>query len=53
MMALNVISQSIGVIVEFSVIVKIRKYRVLHEGDHFIAMEVHGAPGHDMDCFIK
>ncbi len=53
--ALSVISQPAGVIVELSTIIKIRKYRGLHEGHHFIpmAMEVHNAPGHDMDCFIR
>jgi len=54
MVAMSVISWLVGVIVEFNVIVKIRKYKGLHEGHHFIlmAMEVHGAPGCDMDCFI-
>jgi hypothetical protein len=36
-------------------IAKIGKYRKLCEGHHFItmALEVHNATGHDMDCFIK
>jgi len=36
-------------------IAKICMYRGLHEGHHFIlmAMEVHGALGHDMDRLIK
>jgi hypothetical protein len=36
-------------------IVKIRKYKELHEGHHFIlmAMEVHGTPRCNMDRFIK
>jgi hypothetical protein len=40
---------------EFSVIVKIRKYRSLHERHHFIpmVMEVHDTPERDMDHFIK
>jgi hypothetical protein len=40
---------------KFSTIPNIRKYRGLHERHYFIpmAMEVHGAPGHDMDRFIK
>jgi hypothetical protein len=40
---------------ELDAIVKIRKYKGLHEGHHFIsmAMEVHGAFGRDMDRFIK
>jgi hypothetical protein len=41
--------------VELNTITKIYKYKGLHEGHHFItmAMEAHGAPGCDMDCFIK
>jgi hypothetical protein len=44
-----------NVIVKLNVIIKIHKYKKLHEGQHFIlmAMEVHGAPMHDMDCFTK
>ncbi len=40
---------------KLSAIVEICKYRGFHEGHHFIpiAMEVHGAHGHDMDCFIS
>ncbi len=40
---------------ELSAIAKIHKYRRLHERHHFIlmAMEVHGTPECDMDCFIK
>jgi hypothetical protein len=40
---------------KLSPITKIRKYRRLHERHHFIpmAMEVHNAPGCDIDCFIK
>ncbi len=55
MVVMSVISQLVGVIVEFNAIVKIRKYKGLHEGHHFIlmAMEVHGALGCDMDCFIR
>ncbi len=54
-MALNVITRLAGAIVELNAIVKIRKYKGLHEGLHFIfmAMEVHGAPRNDMDCFIR
>jgi hypothetical protein len=42
-------------LVKLSAIVKIFKYRGLHEGHHFISMvmEVHGAPECDMDRFIK
>jgi hypothetical protein len=41
--------------VELSAITKNHKYKGLHEGHHFtsMAMEMHGAPGHDMDRFIK
>jgi len=54
-MASSVITWLAGVIAKLSVIAKIRKYRELHEGHHFIlmAMEVHGAFGHDMDRFIR
>ncbi len=40
---------------KLSAIVKIRKYRGLHKGHHFIlmAIEVYSAFGCDMDCFIK
>ncbi len=43
-MILNVISRPTSVVVEFSAIIKIRKYRRLHKGHHFISMtmEVHG-----------
>jgi hypothetical protein len=54
-MALSVINQLVSAIVKLNVIVKIHKYRGLHEGHHFIpmTMEVHGTPMHDMDRFIK
>jgi hypothetical protein len=40
---------------KFNAIIKICKYRGLHEGHHFIlmAMELHGAPKPYMDRFIK
>ncbi len=40
---------------ELNAIVKIHKYRGFHEGHHFIsmAMEMHDAPRHDMNPFIK
>ncbi len=52
---MNVINQPTSVIMELSSIVKIREYKRLHEGHHFIpmAMEVHNTPRHDMDCLIK
>jgi hypothetical protein len=55
LMAPSVISQPTSVVVKFSTITKIRKYKGLYERHHFIpmAMEVHGAFGHDMDSFIK
>jgi len=53
--ALSVISQLTSVIVKFNAIAKICKYRMFHEGHHFIsmAMDVHDAPEHDMDHFIR
>jgi hypothetical protein len=44
-----------GATSKLSAIVKIYKYKGFHDGHHFIlmAMEVHGALGCDMDCFIK
>jgi len=41
--------------VKFNTIVKIHKYKGLHEGHHFIsmAMVAHGTLGHDMDRFVK
>jgi hypothetical protein len=53
--ALNVITQPTSVVAELNAIVKIHKYRGLHEGHHFIlmAVEVHDTLGCDMDCFIK
>jgi len=53
--ATSVISRPTSATKEFSVITKIRKYKGLHEGHHFIpmAMEVHDAPEHGMDCFIR
>ncbi len=55
MMASNVINRPIGAIAKLKVIVKICKYRKLHEGHHFIlmAMDVHDTPEHDMDRFIR
>ncbi len=55
MVASNVISQPTIAIAKPRTIIKIHKYRGFHEGHHFIpmAMEVHGAPEHDMDCFIR
>jgi hypothetical protein len=54
MVATSVINQLTNTIVELNVIFKIYKYRRIHEGHHFIpmAIEVHGAPGSDMDHFI-
>jgi hypothetical protein len=54
-MALSVISRSIGVNAKLNTIIKIHKYRRLHEGHHFIpmAIEVHNALGCNMDRFIK
>jgi hypothetical protein len=51
----NVINQQICVVVKFNAIIKICKYRGLHEGHHFIsmAMEVHGTRGRDTYRFIR
>jgi hypothetical protein len=53
MVAWSVINRPTSVVVKLNVIIKIYKYKKLHERQHFIlmAMEVHGAPMHDMDCF--
>jgi hypothetical protein len=55
MVASNVINQPTSATVEPNAIVKIYKYRGLHEGHHFIPMakEVHNTPKRDMDCFTK
>jgi hypothetical protein len=55
MVASNVITRPTNAIAKLNAIAKIPKYRRLHEGHHFMpmAMEVHNAPGHDMDHFIK
>jgi hypothetical protein len=54
MVAMSVISQLTSVVVQLSAIVKIHKYKEIHEGHHFIsmAMEVHDAPKRDMDHFV-
>ncbi len=54
-MASSVINQPTSVVAKFNAIIKIDKYRGFHEGQHFIlmTMEMHGAPRHDMDCFIR
>jgi hypothetical protein len=51
----SVIIRPTSAIAKFSAIVKINKYRGLHEGHHFItmAMEVHSALRHIMDYFIE
>jgi hypothetical protein len=51
----SVISQPVGLVTKLNVIVKICKYKGLHERHHFIpmAMEVYNTLGHDMDHFIK
>jgi hypothetical protein len=54
-MVLNVINRPKGVATKLNAIVKIHKYKRLHEGHHFIMMakEVHDTCGRDMDHFIK
>jgi len=53
-MALSVINKLAGAIAKLDTIIKIGKYIGLCEGHCYIpmAMEVHNAFGHDMDCFI-
>ncbi len=55
MVAMSVVSQPSSPVAKLSAIIKICKYKRFHEGHHLIpmAMEVHHAFGHDMDCFIK
>jgi hypothetical protein len=55
MVVMNVINRLTNVITKLNTIVKIYKYKKIHEGHHFIpmAMEVHGALERDMDCFIR
>jgi hypothetical protein len=52
---LSVIIWPVHVATKLNTIVKIHKYKGLHEGHHFIlmAMEVHNTLKHDMDHFIK
>jgi hypothetical protein len=54
-MALSVIIWPIGAIVKLNAVIKIHKYRRLHEGHHFVpmAMEVHDTLERVMDCFIR
>jgi hypothetical protein len=54
-MPLSVISRPTCVVAKLSAIAKICKYKGFHVGHYFIpmAMEVHSALKHDMDCFIK
>jgi hypothetical protein len=55
MVVMSVISRPAGVATKFNAIIKIYKYREIHEGHHFIpmAIEMHSVPERDMDCFIK
>jgi hypothetical protein len=55
MVVSNVINRPPSATAKFNTIVKIYKYKGLHERHHFIlmAMEVHGIPQHDMDRFIR
>jgi len=54
-MASSVIGWPVGAIAKLNAIAKIYKYRGFNEGHHFIlmTMEVHDAPGHDVNCFIR
>jgi len=51
----SVINRPIGALAKLSIIVKIRKYKRLHERHHFIpmAMDVHNTSKRDMDHFIE
>jgi hypothetical protein len=55
MVVTNVINGLTSVVIELSTIVKICKYRGLHEMHHFIsmAMEVHDTFECDMNRFIR
>jgi hypothetical protein len=54
-MVSNVISRSTSAIVKLSAIVKIHKYRRLHEKHHFtlMAVKMHNTLERDMDHFMK
>jgi hypothetical protein len=54
-MVTNVIDQLASAVVKLSAIIKICKYRKLHEGHHFIsmAMEVHDVFKCDMKFLIR
>ncbi len=51
MVATNVIHQITGVVAKLNTIIKIHKYRRIHEKHHF--MEVHGTLGRDIYHFIR
>jgi hypothetical protein len=53
--ATNVISRLASAFAKLSAITKIRKYKRVNEGHHFIpmAIEVHSTPKCDMDHFIR
>jgi len=55
MVALNVINQLTNIVAKLSAIIKIHKYKRLHEGHYFILMpmEVHNELKCDMDSFIR
>jgi hypothetical protein len=55
MVALSVTNRPTCAVTNFFAIVKIHKYKGLHEGHHFIlmAMEVHNTLGQNMDNFIR
>jgi len=52
---MSVINWPRGAVAKLNAIVKICKYRKIHERHHFIpmTMEVHDALWHDIDCFIN
>jgi hypothetical protein len=55
MVAMIVINQPVGVVTKLNTIIKICKYKGIHDGHHFIpmAMEEHGTLERDMVHFIK
>ncbi len=55
MVALSVIIQLASAAAKLSAIIKVHKYKRLHEGHHFtlMPMEVRDTPKRDIDCFIN
>jgi len=53
--ATNVINRLASAIAKLNTIVKIYKYKEIHEKHHFIpmSMNTHGTPRCNIDCFIR